>query len=85
MNQDIMTTCPTCGAPINVTSHLRQIRDREEDKMLPSSLYVSLWCTQCAKETVALFLQPEDTVDNRTKSNLLEQLLKDATNPPKAD
>jgi hypothetical protein len=85
MQQDFTTTCPICGALINVSSHLQHVLDAQEDKTLPSSLYASLWCNQCGKGTVALFLQPENTVDNHTKSNLLEQLLKDVTNPPKVD
>ncbi len=82
---DIFTLCPQCKGRINVTASLQQFLARINDDTLPEQLYTSLTCEHCGKDTVALFLQPEATVDNHTKSTLLEQLLKQVQKPPKAD
>jgi hypothetical protein len=85
----IFTTCPDCKGRINITTALHTLQDDLQadigEETLPEQLYTTLWCDQCSKGTVALFLQPEKTVDTHTKSNLLEQLLKDVQKPPKAD
>jgi hypothetical protein len=86
MNQPaIYTTCPDCKGRINITKTLQTLQKDIGEEPLPAQLYTTMWCDQCDKGTVALFLQPEKTVDNHTKSNLLEQLLKDVQKPPKAD
>jgi hypothetical protein len=81
----IATVCPNCKGRINVTAALAAFLARTGQTTLPDHLYLSLHCQQCDEDTVALFLQPEATVDQRTKSNLLGQLLKDIKIPPKAD
>jgi hypothetical protein len=82
---DIFTTCPNCNGTINVTEALVAFLARTGYPTLPELLYVSLPCPQCDDYTIALFLQPEATVDQRRKSNLLRQLLEDVQKPPKAD
>ncbi len=82
---DIFSICPNCQRHINVTAALAAFLARLGVTTLPEYLYLSLLCQQCDEDTVALFLQPEAAVDQRTKSNLLGQLLKDVQTPPKAD
>ncbi len=82
---DICTTCPNCKGRINVTTALEAFLARTGYTTLPEHLYLSLRCQQCNEYTAALFVQPEATVDQQTKSNLLGQLLKEVQRPPKTD
>jgi hypothetical protein len=81
----IFTSCPECKGRINVAASPQEFLASTNEDTLPEYLYTSLRCEQCGRDTVALFLQPEATVDQHTKSNLLAQLLKDVQKPPKAD
>jgi hypothetical protein len=77
----ICITCPNCQGRINVTAALEAFLARTGYPTLPDHFYLSLRCQQCDEHTAALFLQPEATVDQRTKSILLGQLLKDMQQP----
>jgi hypothetical protein len=81
----ICTTCPNGQGRINVTAALEAFLARTGYPTLPAEVYLSLRCQQCDEYTAALVVQPEATVDQRTKSLLLGQLLKDVQTPPQAD
>ena len=57
---DVFTTCPTCHARINVTAALHTFLTTIADETLPEQFYLSLHCGHCNRDTVALFLQPEE-------------------------
>ncbi len=82
---DVFTTCPTCHARINVTAALHTFLTTIADETLPEQFYLSLQCDHCNMDTVALFLQPEEILDARTKRTLLDQLLKAVQQPPQAE
>lgn len=82
---DLLTPCPRCKTPINITAQAQRATEQTGHSTLPNTLYASLYCATCNMFTVALFLQPEDEVDKRGLNTVVEQLIKDLKKPEQVD
>ena len=75
LETDVYVACPHCGTHLNLFASLREFQAATGGEALPDVLCASILCPVCDDTTVALFLQPESTVEKREKNTAVKLII----------